>query len=123
VNEAEKRNAAAMQALAIRTAIEYQDRVAPELLDTITGSDPESIRKSAERAEATSQRIVQRVLSELHRPSDVDPAWQANQAEGYGDQQPLSAEQIAGMSMQEYARHRSSLTGQQDVISFLGGSR
>jgi hypothetical protein len=90
----------------VRTAIAYQDVVAPELLDTITGPDEASIIAAAERAKATSQRLVQRVLQEQVRPSDIDPAWQFNQAQGYGDQ---GVPDVSGMSMEEFAAARAQL--------------
>jgi hypothetical protein len=122
VNNSEKAHTATMQALAIRTAIEYQDVVAPELLDTITGSTPDEIRQSAERAKATSQRLVQRVMSELHTPADMDPAWAAaNVLEGATADDQLAA-RVQSMSLAEYAHERSSLTGQgQSLVDFLSG--
>jgi hypothetical protein len=122
MNEHEKRNQREMQALAVRTTIEYQNVVAPELLDTITGPDEQSIRAAAERAKATTQRIISRVTQEMARPSDVDPALVANVREGYGDSDQAIAAKVQGMSMAEWSKARQDYgVGGPDLVSFLGG--
>ena len=105
MNEHEKARQRELQALAVRTAIEYRDVVAPELLDTITGPDEQSIRAAAERAKAASQRIVQRVMQEQARPT-VGPDWHQANGEGYGDQQ---VPDLSSLSMDDYGKLRAQL--------------
>jgi hypothetical protein len=124
MNEAEKRNVRELQGyLAERVAAATEaGEIAPQLLSYIHGDSREAIDASIALAKRTSAEIVQRVQQEQARPSDVDPAWQANQREGLGDQQPMTAEAIAQLDMASYARLRGQLgTQPQTMLDFLGG--
>jgi hypothetical protein len=75
----------ALQSHLVRAVLAAQATVAPELLDLIGGSTPEEIDRSVERVKTTTAQLVSRVRQEAARPSDTDPAWLHNPAQGYGD--------------------------------------
>jgi hypothetical protein len=99
----------AVQQHLVRAVLAAQNDVPPELLDLIGGSTPEEIDRSVERVKATTAQLVSRVRQEAVRPSDTDPAWQFNQSQGYGDQQPLTADQIGAMDMRQFSELRQQL--------------
>lgn len=100
--------------MAVRQQIvtEYQDRVAPELLDLITGDTPEQIQQSAEdmaqrteRILAQTQEAMQNARQQMPTARVTAPASGAN-AESV---RSFTPEQLRDMSMAEYAKHRASL--------------
>ena len=125
MNTAEQARQAELRRYAVQQAIVHQNDIAPELLDYATaGESREAIDASIERAKQKSAQLVQRALQGQIRPSDQDdpgPGFTANVREGIGNQQPLTADAVAGLSMDDYAKLRAQLgIGQSKGVGILG---
>jgi hypothetical protein len=97
-----------------RVVTDYQDRVAPELLDLISGETPEEIQQSAEdmaqRTEAIlaqSQEAMQNARQQMPTARVTAPV----SGDNAGANRQYSPDEIRGMSMADYAKHRASLLG------------
>lgn len=112
----EKQNeATALQAYIQRRINEEQDNIAPELLEFIAGNTPEDVEASIAKVKATTTSIAENMRSAGVRQRagmpGVAPAAGTN---GFGPlDQPgsreLSAEDVKGMGMQEFAALRAKL--------------
>lgn len=92
----------------------YSDRVAPELLDLITGNTTEEITASAEDMAARSERILAQTAEAMQTARQQMPTVRATapaSGENSGSQRSFSPDEIRGMSMADYAKHRKSLLG------------
>ena len=71
-----------------------------------------------------AQQVIRLIAEKAHlapAPSPEDAAWQQNQAEGIGDPQQLTPEQIRDMPMAAFAKLRNQLgLGQSKGIGILG---
>lgn len=95
---------------------EEQDNIMPELLDLVEGSTPDEIEASIENLKARSQRILESAQSAMQNARrDMVGARVTAPTAGPMDtnleQQSITAEQIAGMSFNEYVKNRSKLLG------------
>ncbi len=97
-----------------RIISDYQDRVAPELLDLITGETPEQIQQSAEDMAARTERILAQTQEAMQNARQQMPTARVTapaSGENAGANRQYSPDEIRGMSMAEYAKHRASLLG------------
>lgn len=93
---------------------EYQDRVAPELLDLITGETPEQIQQSAEDMAARTERILAQTQEAMQNARQQMPTARVTapaSGENAGANRQYSPDEIRNMSMADYAKHRASLLG------------
>ncbi len=105
----------ALQAYVQRRINEEQDNIAPELIDFIDGDTQEAVEVSIERVKVKTQQIADGVrnagVRQRSQMPGVAPAAGVN-AQGPldtpGDRQ-LTAEQIQGMSMSEFAALRQRI--------------
>lgn len=94
---------------------EYQDRVAPELLDLIRGETPEEIHQSAEDMAARTERILAQTQEAMQNARQQMPTARVTapaSGENAGSERVFSPDEIRGMSMADYAKHRARLLGQ-----------
>ena len=93
---------------------QYQDRIAPQLMDLIQGNTAEEIQQSAEDLAARTDRMVaefeqaqQTVRQQTPTARVTAPASGANTA----DTKQFTPEDIRSMSMAEYVKNRRSILG------------
>ena len=96
---------------------EYQDRVAPELLDLIGGESEEEIRQSAEDMAARTQRILEQTQQAMQQTRQQMPTARVTMPVSSGpDDEGVSRtytpDDIRNMSMADYAKNRQRLLGQ-----------
>ena len=94
---------------------QYRDRVAPELLDLIQGDTPEAIQASAENMEERTERILAQTQEAMQNARQQMPTARVTapaSGENVGSERQFTAQEIAGMSMADYAKHRQRLLGQ-----------
>lgn len=93
---------------------QYQDRVAPELLDLITGNTPEEIQQSADDMAARTERILAQTQEAMQNTRQQMPTARVTapaSGDTAGAQRTYSPDEIRNMSMADYAKQRSSLLG------------
>lgn len=101
-----------------QTRIEGErDEIIPELLDLVSGNTREEIDASIESLRERSSRILdsaQQAMQAARRDMTGSrvTAPPAGPLDTNSEQQTFTAEQIAGMSFQDYAKYRSRLLGQ-----------
>lgn len=91
-----------------------EDQILPELLDQVTGNTSEEIDASIARLVATSESILNNVGAALNTQRQTQPgprvtAPPVGPLETETGQQQLSAADIDGMDMAEFAKHRGQL--------------
>lgn len=96
---------------------EYQDRVAPELLDLISGNSPEEIRQSAEDMAVRTERILAQTQEAVQNARQQMPTARVTMpissgTDDDGAVRTYTPEDIRNMSMADYAKHRARLLGQ-----------
>lgn len=96
---------------------EESDNIIPELLDLITGNTPDEIEQSIAGLKERSNRILesaQQAMQSARREMTGSrvTAPSAGPLDTNSEQNQLSAEQIAAMSVTEYAKYRQKLLGQ-----------
>jgi chromosome segregation ATPase len=96
---------------------EERENIIPELIDLITGSNPDEIESSIAGLKDRSSRILesaQQALSSARREMTGSrvtvPA--SGPLDNNSEQKSFTAEQIASMSVSEYAKYRGKLLGQ-----------
>jgi hypothetical protein len=96
---------------------EERDNIIPELLDLVTGSNPDEIeasiaglRERSSRILDSAQQAMQAARRDMSGARVTAPA--AGPLDTNSDNQSFSAEQIASMPFNEYVKHRSKLLGQ-----------
>ena len=94
-----------------------RDNIIPELIDLITGETPEEVENSIAGLKDRSSRILesaQQALSSARREMTgsriTSPA--SGPLDNNSEQKSFTAEQIAAMSVSEYAKYRGKLLGQ-----------
>ena len=94
-----------------------RDNIIPELIDLITGETPEEVETSIAGLKDRSSRILesaQQALSSARREMTgsriTSPA--SGPLDNNSEQKSFTAEQIASMSVSEYAKYRGKLLGQ-----------
>jgi len=99
-----------------RRISEEQDNIMPELLDLISGNNPEEIEQSITGLRERSSRILESAQSamqtarkEMKGTSVTTPP--SGPMDTNSDQQQFTADQIAAMSVTEYAKYRGKLLG------------
>ena len=95
-----------------RRVQEEQDNIIPELVDLISGNTPEEIEQSITGLRDRSSKILdsaQSALSSARREMVGTKPTLPPTMENNSDQQQFTAEQIAAMSVTEYAKVRDSL--------------
>jgi hypothetical protein len=93
---------------------QYSERVAPELLDLIQGETPEQIQQSAEDMAARTERILAQTAEAMQNARQQMPTARVTapaSGDNSGANRQYSPDEIRGMSMAEYAKHRASLLG------------
>lgn len=93
---------------------QYVDRVAPELLDLIQGDTPEQIQQSAEDMAARTERILAQTAEAMQNARQQMPTARVTapaSGDNSGANRQYSPDEIRGMSMADYAKHRASLLG------------
>jgi hypothetical protein len=100
-----------------RVIADYQDRVAPELIDLIGGNTPEEIAQSAEDMAARTQRILEQTQQAVQQTRQQTPTARVTMPVSSGpDDEAVSRtytpDDIRNMSMADYAKHRQRLLGQ-----------
>lgn len=111
MNEAEKRTQRDLQGFLAEQIAANADRLAPELISYAGGTTREEISASVQALVRKSSELVQRAVQGQFRASghpDPGPGVTANM-QGFGDPQPLTAEAVAGLSMDDYAKLRAQL--------------
>lgn len=99
-----------------RRLSEEQDNIMPELLDLISGNNPDEIEQSITGLRERSSRILESAQSamqtarkEMKGTSVTTPP--SGPMDTNSDQQQFTADQIAAMSVTEYAKYRGKLLG------------
>jgi plectin len=95
-----------------RRVQEEQDNIIPELVDLISGNTPEEIEQSITSLRDRSSKILesaQSAMSSSRREMVGTKPTLPPTMENNSDQQMLTAEQIAAMSVTEYAKVRDRL--------------
>lgn len=94
-----------------------REAIAPELLDLVSGNTPEEVDASVELLKAKTSQILESVQqaqvqtrSQMRGVSTAGFTGQGPTDNESGSRQ-LSAQDIKGMSMQEYAKYRDQLLG------------
>jgi len=100
-----------------RRLSEEQDNIIPELLDLITGNNPDEIESSIAGLKDRSSRILdsaQQAMQSARREMTGSrvTAPPTGPLDTNSENQSLTAEQISAMSVSEYAKHRQKLLGQ-----------
>lgn len=93
---------------------QYRERVAPELLDLIQGETPEAIQQSAEDMAARTERILAQTQEAMQNARQQMPTTRVTvpaTGENAGSERVFTPDEIAGMSMADYAKHRQRLLG------------
>jgi sugar-specific transcriptional regulator TrmB len=93
---------------------QYSDRVAPELLDLISGETPEEIQQSAEDMAARTERILAQTAEAMQNARQQMPTTRVTapaSGDNAGANRQYSPDEIRGMSMADYAKHRAGLLG------------
>lgn len=99
----------------------YADRVAPELLDLISGDTPEALQQSAEDMAARTERILAQTAEAMQNARQQMPTARVTapaSGDNAGANRQFTPDEIRGMSMADYAKHRPGLLG-----GGAGGSR
>jgi len=96
---------------------EERDNIMPELLDLISGNTPEEIEESIAGLKVRSSRILesaQQAMSSARREMTGSRVTSppSGPLDTNSEQQTFTAEQIAAMSVSEYAKYRGKLLGQ-----------
>lgn len=93
-----------------------QENIVPELLDLITGTTQEEVDASVSTLVARSESIVANITAAQGAPAPVAPPRGASvtappvgPADTQQDQRSFTAEEIAAMPMNEYAKYRERL--------------
>lgn len=112
-----ERTYAELNAYRSRRIEEERDNIMPELIDLIAGNNSQEIEESIANLKARSNRIVEAVQaatqSERRQMTGSRvTAPPSGPLDTNTDQAPVSAEQIAAMSVSEYAKYRNKLLGQ-----------
>lgn len=106
-----------LQNYAQRRVAEESDKIAPQLLDYITGNTPEEIEQSIATAIAKTDAIVEDIaaVQRTQRSQMPGVSTAGHTAVGPLDNQPgqksFSLEELQNMSAAEYAKHRGQLLG------------
>jgi hypothetical protein len=107
-----ERQYAALTEFRNRRVQEEQDNIIPELVDLISGNTPEEIEQSITGLRDRSSKILdsasQAMQSARREMTGTRPTLPPTM-ENNSDQQQFSAEQIAAMSVTEYAKVRERL--------------
>ena len=107
-----ERQYAALTEYRNRRVQEEQDNIIPELVDLISGNTPEEIEQSITGLRDRSSKILdsasQAMQSARREMTGTRPTLPPTM-ENNSDQQQFSAEQIAAMSVTEYAKVRERL--------------
>jgi hypothetical protein len=93
---------------------QYSDRVAPELLDLISGETPEQITQSAEDMAARTERILSQTADAMQNARQQMPTARVTapaSGDNSGANRQFTPDDIRGMSMADYVKHRASLLG------------
>lgn len=107
-----ERQFAALTEYRNRRVQEEQDNIIPELVDLISGNTPEEIEQSITSLRDRSSKILDsasQALQTTRREMVGTKPTLPPTMENNSDQQQFSAEQIAAMSVTEYAKHRDRL--------------
>ena len=107
-----ERQYAALTEFRNRRVQEEQDNIIPELVDLISGNTPEEIENSITGLRDRSSKILdsaQSALSSARREMVGTKPTLPPTMENNSDQQQFTAEQIAAMSVTEYAKVRDRL--------------
>jgi len=96
---------------------QYQDRVAPELLDLIAGDSIEEIQQSAEDMAARTDRIMEQTQQAMQQTRQQTPTARVTAPVSSGPDNEATSrtytpDDIRQMSMADYAKHRQRLLGQ-----------
>jgi hypothetical protein len=97
-----------------QTIAQYSDRVAPELLDLISGETPEEIQQSAEDMAARTERIMNQAADAMQNARQQMPTARVTapaSGDNSGANRQFTPDDIRGMSMADYVKHRASLLG------------
>ena len=100
-----------------------QDNILPELLDLISGNNVEEIESSISGLKERSTRILdstQAATQSLRREMAGTRTTLPPTLDTSADQQQFTAEQIANMSVAEYAKYRGKLLGNAAASSGKG---
>jgi len=93
---------------------QYSDRVAPELLDLIGGETVEEITQSADDMAARTERIMTQAADAMQNARQQMPTARVTapaSGDNSGANRQFTPDDIRGMSMADYVKHRSSLLG------------
>ena len=93
---------------------QYSDRVAPELLDLIGGETVEQIQQSAEDMAARTERIMTQAADAMQTARQQMPTARVTapaSGDNSGANRQFTPDDIRGMSMADYVKHRASLLG------------
>ena len=99
-----------------RVISEYQDKVAPELLDLIGGESEEEIVQAAEDMAARTQRILEQTQQAMQQTRQQTPTARvtvpvSSGPDDEGAVRTYTPDDIRNMPMSEYAKHRARLLG------------
>jgi hypothetical protein len=97
-----------------RRISEEQDNIAPELMDMITGNSVEEIEQSITRLREKTSKLLesaQQAIQAQRRDMTGTRTTLPPTLENNSDQQSYTPEQIASMSVADYAKNRSRLLG------------
>jgi hypothetical protein len=93
---------------------QYSDRVAPQLLDLISGETPEQIQQSAEDMAVRTDQILAQSMEAMQNARQQMPTARVTapaSGDNAGANRQFTPDDIRGMSMAEYVKHRASLLG------------
>lgn len=93
---------------------EYSDRVAPELLDLISGETPEEIQQSAEDMASRTERILAQTAEAMQNARQQMPTARVTapaSGDNSGANRQFTPDEVRNMSVAEYSKHRASLLG------------
>jgi hypothetical protein len=93
---------------------EEQDNIAPELIDMVTGNNVEEIEQSIARLKDKTSKLLesaQQAIQAQRRDMTGTRTTLPPTLENNMDQQSYTPEQIASMSVADYAKNRSRLLG------------
>lgn len=94
--------------------VQYQDRIAPELMDMVGGDTPEELQQSADDLAARTERILSQTAEAMQYARQQTPTSRVtapSSGDNSGSQRVPTPEEIRDMSMKEYAKHRRTLLG------------
>lgn len=112
-----EREFAALQAYTQKRLADESDSIAPQFHDFVSGRNQQEIDQAIEVAKAKSAEVAQQVQAALQqarsqqRGASVTGYAPVGPMDVEGGQRQLSAQDIANMPMDEYAKHRASLIG------------